>query len=74
MNGDSRMRNLGPLLLDGYGLQREDGSLALCIGVDSVPEGNHKYRMFEDGEFSILTGDALDDELSAGSRIIIVQI
>ena len=68
------MRELGPLLLDGYGLHRQDGTLALCIGVDDVLPGKYRYRMFEDGEFSTLTEENLGKELSLGSRIIVIQL
>ncbi len=77
------MRNKGPLMLDGYGLQRNNGTLALCIGVEECYEGEslcrndlqyYRYRMFEDGHFSTLTDTDVNKELSHGSRIIVIQL
>tara|TARA_Y100000310_G_scaffold103565_1_gene101943 strand:- start:24 stop:272 length:249 start_codon:yes stop_codon:yes gene_type:complete len=71
----------GPLLLEGYGLQKNDGRLSICMHTHtgsaiSEPLGILKwsYEMFEDGIIQHATDDDIYRELDAGGRIIIVQI
>ena len=71
---------MGPLLLEGYGLQKKDGHLAICMhaySVSSIPESlgivEWNYEMFEDGVMRCMTDDDVHHELGAGGRIIIVQ-
>ncbi len=71
----------GSLLLKGYGLQRKDGSLAICTQVYSGSAINESlgiitwnYDMFEDGEFKRISGDDVHYELQNGGKIIVVQI
>ena len=72
---------MGPLLLEGYGLQRKDGHLAICMHAHSGSAVSKSlgilkwnYEMFEDGLMRCMTDDDVYQELDAGGRIIIVQI
>jgi len=78
----NHVQNMGPLLLEGYGLRVKVNQFFLCTRVEpsgmgcmSDYDNNHspqwRYQLFDEGVLRWIDGDELCEYLADGAEIII---